>query len=470
GAVLIVSRYRASMAGTMETMSGQLSILVAHPLAPVRGFLCRILAGPTRRVIQVNGRRPLKPALEEREIDLLLVDLGLLKPSGPQSVAGLREGWPGLHIIVLAEPDQRGAAARCLGLGADDFMILPLERTELLGRVGKILKALAVGRGAPVHPDPAPPARGQEMVCHSPSMQAAFEMLKRIAPTRTTVLILGESGVGTELFARAIHYRSPRRHGPWIPLNCSALPESIIESELFGHEKGAFTGAVTRTRGRFEMGDGGTVFLDEIGEMNRLSQAKLLRVLEDREVTRIGGSRPFNVDVRLLAATNTNLEQKMQQGLFREDLFHRLNVITLRIPPLRNRREDLPQLAEHFLRESIRTNQTDQHHLHPEVLQLFQRYTWPGNVRELKNLMENLALTAPREEIRPADLPARIRSSAAQGGEDGGLRPGRSISEVERDLIECTLAHVNGNRTRAAGLLRIGIRTLQRKIRFYGLS
>jgi transcriptional regulator with PAS, ATPase and Fis domain len=301
-------------------------------------------------------------------------------------------------------------------------------------------------------------------------MQKALRVLMRIAPTRSTVLLLGESGVGKELFARAIHFNSPRRGGPWIPLNCSAIPESIIESELFGHERGAFTGAVQQTRGKFEIAQHGTIFLDEIAEMNRSVQTKLLRVLEEKELMRVGGSRPIRIDVRLVAATNRDLEEQMRSGEFREDLYFRLNVVTIRVPSLRERREDLPLLAEQFVEEAARDNGAPLRRLQPAVMDLFARYSWPGNVRELKNLLENLVLTTTGPEITVDHLPERLRRSHPSPDDREFLRPGLSLKEAEKELISRTLEHARGNRTRAARMLRIGIRTLQRKIARYGLS
>jgi len=269
--------------------------------------------------------------------------------------------------------------------------------------------------------------------------------------------------------AKAIHFNSPRREAPFIAINCSAIPVNLIESELFGHEKGAFTGAFGRQKGKFELADGGTVFLDEVGDMDLLTQAKLLRVLEEREFMRVGGSREVRVDVRVLAATNTDLEDLIRKSRFREDLYFRLKVITVRVPPLRERQEDIPELARVILEQIRRDNGLRARRLTALAVRRLQRYPWPGNVRELKNVLESTAITRPGDVIRESDLPAGVRGEDGPGAPHTRPRVGVSLREMERDLIRRTLLRHDGNRTHASRTLRIGVRTLQRKIRAYGI-
>jgi len=286
---------------------------------------------------------------------------------------------------------------------------------------------------------------------------------------RATVLIYGESGVGKELVARAVHFNSPRRDQAFIALNCAAIPGNLIESELFGHERGSFTGAHTRARGKFELADRGTLFLDEISEMNLSTQAKLLRILEEREFMRVGGDQSVRVDVRVIAATNAALEAMVARSEFRRDLYYRLKVVTIQVPPLRERQSDIPVLVETFLDELSRVNAVPRKGITPEALEALQAYSWPGNVRELKNLLESMLVSVPGNLIRLQDLPASVQGSSADA-EHAEPVPGMTLAEMERELIRRTLDHTGGNRTHSAALLGIGVRTLQRKIHGYGIE
>jgi transcriptional regulator with PAS, ATPase and Fis domain len=283
------------------------------------------------------------------------------------------------------------------------------------------------------------------------------------------VLIQGESGVGKELVARSIHFNSPRRDRPFIALNCAAMPGNLIESELFGHEKGAFTGALARNRGKFEIASDGTLFLDEIGEMELATQAKLLRVLEERDFMRIGGDRSIKVDVRLIAATNANLEERVARNQFRQDLYYRLKVVTIRVPPLRERRQDISKLIDTFLDQLARANAVPRKTIAPEAVSVLRDYEWPGNVRELKNVLESVLVSTHGTTIEVADLPSAVRGQPKNlhGLE---LSPGMTLEDAERELIRRTLVYTGGNRTHSADLLGIGVRTLQRKIHSFGID
>jgi two-component system, NtrC family, response regulator HydG len=292
-----------------------------------------------------------------------------------------------------------------------------------------------------------------------------------VAPTRSTVLVVGESGTGKELVAAALHQASPRRDERFLAINCGAIPSDILESELFGHERGAFTGAVTRKIGKFELAHKGTLFLDEISELYPELQVKLLRVLEQRQVMRVGGSETIDVDFRLIAATNRDLEREVAEGRFREDLYYRLKVVTLRIPPLRERPDDVPRLAEHFLAVFTGEHGKPPKRLSAEALEVLRRHPWPGNVRELKNVIESTVIFHDGPEVRLGDLPAEVRDQAAVSAAGAPVQPTsgepRSMAEIERQAILETLERTGGHRARAADLLDIGLRTLQRKLKEY---
>jgi transcriptional regulator with PAS, ATPase and Fis domain len=305
-------------------------------------------------------------------------------------------------------------------------------------------------------------------------MQDSFALIHQVAPSRAAVLITGESGTGKELAARAIHMLSPRKAGPFVAINCAALPDTLMESELFGHEKGAFTGAVERRAGAFELAQNGTVLLDEIGDMPIATQAKLLRVLEDGRVRRLGGKNEIQLDVRVIAATNTSLDNAIKEGKFREDLYYRLNVFPIPLPPLRARKDDLPILAQSLLEDLNKKHATKVTELSGDVLARFQTYDWPGNVRELRNVLERAVILAGEGTVQMAHLPPAFSgapaSAIAVSTDQGGLniRIGQTIEQAERALIELTLEHTKNNKTRAAEILGISQKTLFNKLKEYG--
>jgi DNA-binding NtrC family response regulator len=309
------------------------------------------------------------------------------------------------------------------------------------------------------------------LVAHSAAMRRVFALLEQAAPTKATILIGGETGTGKEVAARAVHDLSPRRAGPFLAMNCAALPETLIESELFGHEKGAFTGAAERRAGYFELANGGTLLLDEIGEMPIVTQAKLLRVLEERKIRRLGGSREIEVDVRIVAASNRDLREGIAKGTFREDLYFRLNVFEVNLPPLRDRREDIPLIARALLDGLNKRHECRVTDLSPEVQALFAGYAWTGNVRELRNILERAVILAGEGLIRPQHLPPGFAGLPNRQVETSGsevtLRPGVTVEEAERQLILMTLRHTDGNRARAAELLGLSVKTLFNKLKQY---
>ena len=333
-----------------------------------------------------------------------------------------------------------------------------LQQQKLLQRENQTLKIL-------VNKD----SSQLDTIGRSPSILNILAMVDKIAPTTATVLIQGESGTGKELVARRLHSKSDREQKPFVTVNCGALQESLLESELFGHEKGSFTGAVLQKIGLAEMADGGTLFLDEIGEMSLTIQAKVLRFLQEGEFYRIGGKRPIKVNVRVISATNRDLEREVKEGRFREDLFYRLNTITLRMPPLRERKEDLPMLTEYFLKNSRFGNHSQQiKRVDPKVQDVFMNYDWPGNIRELQNTIERLKILADNNEIKVDDIPYNIRSPKSRV-DSGGFGVELSLDDVERNHILRSLAYHDGNKTKTAQALKITIKTLYNKLHRYGL-
>jgi DNA-binding NtrC family response regulator len=366
-------------------------------------------------------------------------------------------------------------AVAALKTGADDYILKPLDLFELRDRVRHILerrkpgnemrhlrRQMALGRGI------------EQIVGKSPAMDTLLEQIAIVAPTRTTVLLLGESGTGKDLVAQTLHQNSPRRRENFLPLNCSALSPSLLESELFGYEKGSFTGALERRLGKLELADHGTLFLDEIGEMPLDMQVKLLRFLETREIMRVGGASRVQLDVRLIAATNRDLEQAIEQDKFRKDLYYRLKVVTLLIPPLRERRADIPLLAWYFLETFAREHDKRTPEISPEAMDVLVRYSWPGNVRELRNLIENLVVFARQPNLALSDLPAELREAAetsdATESRTQGLFEDLNMDVIERQAIVRALEKTGGNRGKAAELLGIGLRTLQKKLKDYGMT
>ncbi|HWP46178.1 MAG TPA: sigma-54 dependent transcriptional regulator [Candidatus Limnocylindrales bacterium] len=405
--------------------------------------------------------------IEQNLFEAIIVDLKMPDVDGFEilKIAKLRSS--NTPLITVVEPEDVKLAVKAMQKGAYGYLIKPinfyelqvlikraLDQQQMLTEVVELRKRLDKKYAF------------ENIVRNSEAMQRICDTIARISLTRSTILIQGESGTGKELIARAIHHNSAHRDKPFIALNCGAIPEGIIESELFGHERGAFTGAWSVRKGMFELANGGTLFLDEIGEMSLSTQVKLLRVLEQKEFMRVGGAKTIRVDVNIIAATNTNLEEAVRQKTFREDLYYRLKVITLYLPPLRERREDIPLLVQKFIEEFNQENNRSVRGIEPKALTLLQNYHWPGNVRELKNCIESLVVTSRGEYIRVEDLPPYILK-AIHPEPEMSFKIGTPLDEIEKEVIQKTLAYVNGNKTRAAKLLKIGLRTLHRKIKKY---
>ncbi|NMC44129.1 MAG: sigma-54-dependent Fis family transcriptional regulator, partial [candidate division Zixibacteria bacterium] len=359
-------------------------------------------------------------------------------------------------------------AVEAMKLGAFDYLVKPFSPDEIelvINRAHDYVALRSENRRLRAEVN----EKYKTLVGACKQMTAIFQLIKDVAPSRSTVLISGESGTGKELIARAIHYHSERVEGPFIKLNCAALPEGLMESELFGHEKGAFTGAIRQTRGRFEMADGGTLLLDEISEIPLTLQGKLLRVLQEREFERVGSGTPMQVDVRIIATTNRNLKKEIAEGRFREDLFFRLNVIPIEVPPLRERPDDLPLLVDHFMKKYCAETGKVINGVDDAAMRLFKAYHWPGNVRELENFIERAVVISRNKVLTTADFPQSLVLGKIedQGGE---FRVGMTVHEAEKLLIVRTLEEQSGNRTRAAEILGINPRTLRNKLHEYGMA
>jgi len=420
-----------------------------------------------------------QPALDflrqHRDVALIITDLKLPGIDGFGVLQAGRAIDPDVGLLMITGHGSVEAAVEAMKRGADDFLTKPVDLSELRQRTAAILEKRHLARR--VDELESRLAERFKIIGQSRPMQALFRQMELVAPARASVLIVGESGTGKELVANALHEHSPRRAQRFLPINCAAIPADILESELFGHERGAFTGAAARRAGKFELADGGTLFLDEIGELPLDMQAKLLRVIEQQEFMRVGGTETIKVDVRLIAATNADLEAAVVEGRFRGDLFYRLKVVTLRIPPLRERPEDIPLLLRHFLAVYGRENGREDLRFDSDVLRHLVRGRWDGNVRELRNLVESLAVLSPEPLIRLEDLPPEYRREgplpagrpAALVPEPSGAR-GRTMEEIERQAILEALERTGGNRTQAASLLGIGLRTLQRKLKEYKMA
>jgi DNA-binding NtrC family response regulator len=397
---------------------------------------------------------------------VVVTDLKMPGMDGIELVKKLRAMEDPPAVVVMTAFGAVSSAVQAMRAGAADYLNKPLDFEELVVVLEKVFEQRDLQREARqlrarVRDRVAP----NNIVGSSPPMQQVFEIVDQVAPSKATVLITGESGTGKELVANAIHQRSPRANGPFIKLHCAALAESLLESELFGHERGAFTGAMARKDGRFQMADGGTLFLDEIGEISPAIQVKLLRFLQEHELERVGGNQTIRVDVRVIAATNRNLAEAVAKGQFREDLYYRLNVVALEMPPLRDRRTDIPALAKFFLEKYARANDKAIEDFAPATLELLANYDWPGNVRELENAIERAVVLASTTLLEPKHLPPSVQPRPTQSNLPS--LPGATMAELERFAIIETLKATGGSTSKAADILGISVRTIQYRLHQY---
>jgi DNA-binding NtrC family response regulator len=424
-----------------------------------------------------SGEQALELASRARP-DIMLLDLTLPGMNGLDTFKRLHEDFPTAGCIFLTAYGTIRSAVDAMRAGGDDYLTKPFDNDELLIAVDRALEMRRLSREVEELRQELTSRYGlDEIVGICPAMREVFRIVSRVASNDATVLILGESGTGKELVARAIQRKSPRRAGPFVPVNCSAIPSTLLEAEFFGYEKGAFTDAKETHPGKFEQAHRGTLFLDEVGDLPLEAQAKLLRVLEDREVTRLGARKPVKVDVRVLAATNRDLETAVRKGQFREDLYWRLNVLSLRLPALRERPEDLPLLIDALIERLNTELGTTITGLSPDARRLLIAHDWPGNVRELENTLRRAMVLCDTTVVRPRDLPARIRGVADAAGAGERIEKltlaeatRRAVERVERGLIQASLAEHHGSRTATAESLGINRKTLFNKMRSYGLT
>lgn len=432
----------------------------------------------TRVGHRVDAFAAADPAIEHLranpDVTLVITDLMLPGTDGFGVLEAVKATNPDVGVLMITGHGSVQSAVDAMKRGADDYLTKPVDLFELRKRTQAIIDKHRLSQRV----DELESRLGEKfgtLVGRSAQMEALFRQMELVAPARSNVLIIGESGTGKELVANAVHEHSPRKDKRFLPINCAAIPAEILESELFGHERGAFTGATARKVGKFELADGGTLFLDEIGELPLEMQVKLLRVLESREFMRVGGTETIHVDIRLVAATNQDLEAAVEDGRFRSDLYYRLKVVTIKIPPLRERDGDVKLLAEHFLEQFARENERGELRWSSRAMAALVRHRWEGNVRELRNVVESMVVLVPHDEIGLDDLPEEYRSSLPAVGREpepaptpvAGSATPKTMDAIEREAILTTLERTGGNRTQAAEILGIGLRTLQRKLKDY---
>ena len=441
-------------------------VLVVDDEAGIRTFLAEVLEGEGLHVTQAANGEEAARLLDTQEFHLMITDLRMPRLDGMSLLRKVRADQPDLEIVVLTAHGTIATAVDAIKLGAFDYLTKPLSGPDELRMV--VARALERRRLRTDRQRRRPDDEGGELVARDPLMLAVVDQVTKVAVTDATVLLLGESGTGKEVLAQFIHRRSRRHDGPFVAVNCAALSESLLESEIFGHERGAFTGAVAARRGRFELADGGTLFLDEIAELKPPLQAKLLRVLQDQRFERVGGTRTIEVDVRVVAATNRLLEQEIQAGQFRADLYHRLAVFPVRLPPLRERPLDIMPLAEHLLEQVGRQLGRTGLVLDREAGACLTAYHWPGNIRELRNVLERAAILSTGRTVDAGQLGLNARVPPTTG--ESYVSLDGTLEDLEREAIRRALAATGGHRKNAATRLGIGLRTLYDKLKEFGLE
>ncbi len=451
------------------------SVLVVDDEVGARESLKMILKGQYQVFLAKNAEEAF------RQIDLLVPDVILLDiilpdMDGLRVLEKLKKSLPDQIVIMITATKTVKTAVEAMKLGAYDYITKPFDVDELRLIISRALSTKALKEeNQRLWIEVDRNFGFDSIVGKSKVMKDIFKVVKQVADTRSTVLIMGESGTGKELISRAIHYHSPRKNHPFVTINCAAIPETLIESELFGHEKGAFTNAIEKKLGRVEAAHEGTLFLDEIGELSLMTQAKILRFLEEKEFNRVGGSKTIKVDVRLITATNKDLPQLVKKGQFREDLYYRINVVPIVLPPLRERREDIPLLVNHFTKKFSEENQKQLKGVSKEALELLMSYEWPGNVRELENLIERVIALTPNEYIQPNELPSPIISHSRANGLKESVLSGqisfsRAEEEFEKEIILDALRKANFIQSHAADILGISRRILKYKMDKLGIQ
>ncbi len=444
-------------------------VLVVGEDRSISEWLYRYLRRNGHELLVAHTAHEAAQCLRTEPVDLVIADLDSPNADVFDLLQRVRRTSEAAPVIVLAEIGGIDKAVEAIKQGAETFLVKPLDPQQLQQRVGHILAGRAQEQRSWRRPSTlAEELGGRPIIGRSQKIREILQLVHQVAPSNATVLIMGESGTGKELIAEAIHRHSRRSGGPLIKFSCASLAESIIESELFGHERGAFTGAVTQKKGLFEVANRGTIFLDEVGDMTPHTQARLLRVLQEGEFQRVGGTVTIKVDVRVIAATNSDLFSLVTEKRFRQDLYYRLNVVPIEIPALRERREDIPLLVEHFLDKYTRENHRPAMSISPKAMELLMRYDWPGNVRELENCIERCVVLSRTPVIEPSQLPPAILNHRDRGRII--IPVGVSMEEIKKEAILRTLEAASGNKTRAARMLGIGVRTIHAKLKEYGLQ
>ena len=444
-------------------------ILVVDDERNARAGLRSLLADEGYEVAEAADGAEALRLLESFGPAAVLSDVRMPTMDGLTLLKRARESGSQAQFVMMTAFASVEAAVDAMRAGAENYLLKPLDLKAVLVTLEKALEKWHLIRDAAgLRERVRERFRFKNIVGDAPELQAVYAVVKQAAPTKATILILGESGTGKELIAQALHEESDRRDKPFIRVACSALSETLLESELFGHEKGSFTGAAGRREGRFELADGGTLFLDEIGEMSPALQVKLLRVIQTREFERVGGTTTLKVDVRLVAATNRDLAAEVRSGRFREDLYYRLNVVAVTLPPLRARKGDIPALASHFIELFSKSYGKEVQGLAPGTMAALLAHDWPGNVRELENAVERAVVLAKGAQLTSDDLPPSLRGPRPEGRASGGLIPGATMHEIEREAILRTLEIVGGSTSRAAEMLGISVRKIQYRLHEYG--
>ncbi|HWQ70648.1 MAG TPA: sigma-54 dependent transcriptional regulator [Patescibacteria group bacterium] len=455
------------------------TILVVDDEQGMRELLTVLLEHQGYRVITASDGEQALELIAHQSPDLVISDVRMPKMDGIGLLTGIRKTDPHLPVIMVTAYASMDSTIQAMRLGAHDYITKPFRIDEIRLVVEKALAKVRRPHDRPSRPAVMEEAQPAGLIGHSPKMVELYKLITRIAELDSTVLITGESGTGKELVARTIHCASPRADRPFLAINCGAIPEQLLESELFGHVKGSFTGAISHKTGLFEVANRGSVLLDEIGEMSAVLQVKLLRFLQGQTFRRVGGTEDLEVDVRLIAATNKDLVKAMADGTFREDLFYRLNVIPIHLPPLRERTEDIPLLASRLLGQCVLRQRRGPTSISSEAMEILMRYHWPGNVRELENVIERAVALETTDQLTPASISVQVRPDNEDGGKQSlwsftlppqGINLERTVSQIERDLMLQALDRSGWVQSKAAELLNLTFRAFRYKVKKYGIS
>ncbi len=447
-------------------MAKKVTILVVDDEQVHRYMLCSMFKEWGWKCVEADDGKTAVDAVERFRYDAVLMDVRMARMDGMEAFGQIHAMYPALPVIIMTAYSSVDAAVEAIKHGAYDYLTKPLDFDRLRLTLERAVDKKQVEERKQEAKNVQPEKASTAILGKSPAMEELLEMISYVAPTEATVLITGESGTGKELVAAELHHNSARSNGPFVKVNCAALAESLLESELFGHEKGAFTGADKQRNGKFVQAGGGTLFLDEIGETSQAMQVKMLRVLQEHELQRVGGEETIETDTRIIAATNRDLEQEVREGNFREDLYYRLNVVTVPVPPLRDRKEDIPLLVDHFVRKFSEKNRREVAGVTSECMALLSSYSWPGNVRELENAVERGVILMRGEYLTEKSLPLPIQKQQQTNGEEE-THPS-SLQAQEKILILKTLEETGGNKSEAARRLGITRKTLQNKLQKYG--